>query len=236
MRSALIALSVALSLSVVAPFVSAPAADAQSREQRLERARVLYTEGVAHYEADELDQAVRKLLAAQRAWRSPDIAFNIARCFERMGDAQHGIHWFNMYLRHGRPDQAARADVQRRIAELEALRERQAAQNNQQRANPAELTAESQRLYEQGVAFYRRGEYRTAYELFQNSCNVLSIAQARGYGECQNADLAYNLAQTAERLELWGDARLHYRKYLRIQPNSPERRRVEQRMEELRNR
>ncbi|MBW2460820.1 MAG: hypothetical protein JRH11_04185 [Deltaproteobacteria bacterium] len=227
-----LALGAAMTISVTAP---APA-DAQSREQRIERARTLYTQGIVHYEADELRQAVQKLLAAQRAWRSPAFAFNIARCFERMGDAQRGIHWFRVYLRHGRPEDATRTDVNRRIAELEALRDRQSNQNNQQRANAEELTAESQRLYEQGASFYRRRQYQTAYELFQNSCNVLSVAQSNDYGACENADLSYNLAQTAEHLELWQDARLHYRQYLRIQPNSPERRQVELRMQELRSR
>ncbi|RLB57008.1 MAG: hypothetical protein DRJ42_01790 [Deltaproteobacteria bacterium] len=238
MRASFIVLSAALTLggAVTVSLVAPSAADAQSREQRLERARTLYTQGIVHYEANELSQAVQKLLAAQRAWRSPDFAFNIARCFERMGDARRGIHWFRVYLRHGRPDDATRTDVNRRIAELEALRERQSAQNNQRRANSEELTAESQRLYEQGAAFYRRRQYQTAYELFQNSCNVLSVAQSNDYGACENADLSYNLAQTAEHLELWRDARLHYRQYLRIRPNSPERRRVEQRMEELRRR
>jgi tetratricopeptide (TPR) repeat protein len=210
------------------------AADAQSRQQRIAQARQLFREGAAAYDRDELDVAVRKLLAAQRAWRSPEIAFNIARCFERMGDARRGIHWFRVYIEHGNPDEATRNDLNRRIAALEELDQRQTAQNQQQGANAAELTAESRRLYQQGVTFYGRAEYRTAYELFQNACNVLSVAQQSEYGECENADFSYNLARTAERLELWQDARLHYRKFLRLRPRSPERRAVERRMEELR--
>jgi tetratricopeptide (TPR) repeat protein len=223
----------AASLAFVMPSGTAEAQ--RTRQQRIARARQLFTEGVAAYERNELDLAVRKLLAAQRSWRSPEIAFNIARCFERMGEARRGIHWFRVYLHHGNPDEATRADVNERIAELEALRRRQQAQNQTPVANAAELTAESRRLYQQGVTFYGRGEYRTAYELFQNACNVLSVAQRSEYGECANADLSYNLARTAERLELWQDARLHYRKFLRLRPRSPERRRIERRMEELRN-
>jgi len=232
MRALLVSLLVASSALLVVP---ASTAEAQrSRQQRITRARQLFTEGVAAYERNELDLAVRKLLAAQRSWRSPEIAFNIARCFERMGEPRRGIHWFRTYLRHGSPDEATRTDVNRRIAELEALRERLQAQNQQQGANAAELTAESRRLYQQATTFYGRGEFRTAYELFQNACNVLSVAQQSEYGECANPDLSYNLARTAERLELWRDARLHYRKFLRLRPNSPERRRIERRMEELR--
>ncbi len=233
MRALLSTLLMAFAIALLTPL---PAARAQrDRQHRIAQARELFTEGVAAYERNELDVAVHKLLAAQRAWRSPEIAFNIARCFERMGDARRGIHWFRVYLRHGRPDESTRADVNHRIAELRALAERQQAQNQTTGANAAELTAESRRLYQQGVAFYGRGEYRTAYELFQNACNVLSVAQESEYGECADADLSYNLARTAERLELWGDARLHYRKFLRLRPRSPERRRIERRMEELRN-
>ena len=74
-----------------------------------------------------------------------------------------------------------------------------------------------------------------AYQVFQNACNVLSVAQRSQYGECANPDISYNLARTAERLELWGDARLHYRKFLRLSPNSPDRARIETRMQQLRN-
>jgi tetratricopeptide (TPR) repeat protein len=232
MRALVSMLLMAASITFVVPSGTAEAQ--RTRQQRIARARQLFTEGVAAYDRNELDVAVRKLLAAQRSWRSPEIAFNIARCFERMGEARRGIHWFRVYLRHGNPDEATRTEVNDRIAELEALRQRQQAQN-QTGASAAELTAESRRLYQQGVTFYGRGEYRTAYELFQNACNVLSVAQQSEYGECANADLSYNLARTAERLELWRDARLHYRKFLRLRPRSPERRRIEQRMEELRN-
>ncbi len=234
MRALLSMLLVATAIALLAPSGTAHAQ--RTRQQRIERARQLFTEGVQAYERNELDLAVRKLLAAQRTWRRPEFAFNIARCFERMGEARRGIHWFRVYLRHGRPDAETRADVNRRIAELEALRQRQQAQNQTQGANAAELTAESRRLYQQGVTFYGRGEYRTAYEIFQNACNVLSVAQQSEYGECSDADISYNLARTAERLELWRDARLHYRKFLRLRPRSPERRRIERRMEELRNR
>ena len=226
-------LAIALGLAATFLLIS-PSAQAQSREQRLETARRNYQQGVAAYEAGELHVAVRKLLAAQRAWRSPQNAFNIARCFERMGEAGKGIHWFRIYLRFGRPDGAERADIERRIAALAVLRERQQAQSSQAGPTNDELTGEAQRLYEEGLRFYRRRQYEVAYQVFQNACSTLSAAQGQQLGECDNADISYNLARTAERLERWGEARLHYRKYLRLRPNASDRAEVEARMRELR--
>lgn len=235
MRLALAMSSLVLTalVAVGSAAVVTPVAHAQSREERIARARALFREGTEAYDRGELHVAAEKLLAAQRAWRSPDIAFNIARCFERMGEAPRAIHWFTVYLEHGRPDEATRRDIERRIEEMRALEERQTHQTEAGRPTQAELAGESRRLFEQGLRFYGRRQYQVAYEAFQSSCSALAVAQGNALGECDNAELSYNLARTAEHLERWGEARLHYRKFLRLAPRSPERAGVERRMREL---
>jgi tetratricopeptide (TPR) repeat protein len=228
-----LALLLSALVTALALLTAPPVAEAQTREARIARARELFGEGIAAYDRGELHVAAEKLLAAQRSWRSPDIAFNIARCFERMGEAPRAIHWFRVYLEHGRPDEATRRDIERRMQAMQELQDRQANQTQAGRPTQAELAGESRRLFEQGLRFYERRQYQVAYEAFQSSCSALAVAQGNALGECDNAELSYNLARTAERLERWGEARLHYRKFLRLAPRSPERANVERRMREL---
>ena len=60
-------------------------------ETKQERARTLFQQGLEHYQAGRLDKALQQL---QQAWRlvpSPELAFNVARVYERMGEARQGI-------------------------------------------------------------------------------------------------------------------------------------------------
>ncbi len=211
-----LALVLLVSLSV------APSALAQSRDQRMARARDLFNEGVAAYERGELHVAVDKLLAAQRSWRSPEIAFNIARCFERMGEAPRAIHWFHVYLEHTHPDDATRADIEARIADLEAFQERQRTQVFVAPPSTNEMTAEAQTFFARGVAMFQRGQFQAAMQAFTAAQHFAPFPE-----------LLYNMAITSERLEQWRDAYDYYREYLRLRPNAPDRAGIERKIAEL---
>jgi tetratricopeptide (TPR) repeat protein len=203
---------------------TAPVA-AQPRDQRIAQARQLLLEGVAAYERGELHIAVEKLLASQRAWRSPDTAFNIARCFERMGEAPRAIHWFRVYLRHGRPDATTRTDIEQRIADLRAFQERQRTQVFVAPPSTNEMTAEAQTFFARGVSMFQRGEYEAAMQAFTAAQHFAPFPE-----------LLYNMAITSERLERWRDAYDYYREYLRLRPNAPDRAGIERKIADLRQR
>ncbi len=205
-------------------FAASPSPSAaQPREQRIARARELFMEGLQAYERGELHVAVQKLLASQRAWRSPETAFNIARCFERMGEAPYAIRWFRIYLHHGRPEPQARADIEERIRLLEQLEERQAGQVFATPPSGDELTQEAATFFQRGVAMFQGRHYEAAMQAF---------TQAHRYAPFP--ELLYNMALTAERLEQIRDAIDYYREYLRLRPNAPDRAQVERRIGELR--
>jgi len=225
MLRAIRALALLVALLAVAAPQPAAAQPAQSRQQRIDTARRLFMEGAAAYQRGELHVAVEKLLGSQRAWRSPETAFNIARCFERMGEGPKAIHWFRIYLHHGRPDARTRADVEQRIRLMDELETRQAGQIYAAPPSSDELTAEARTFFQRGVAMFNRSQFEAAMQAFTQAHRFAPFPE-----------LLYNMAITSERLDQLRDAVDYYREYLRLRRNAPDRAQVEQHVAELRER
>ena len=204
-----------------APLVATLSADAQADDGAIARARSLFEEGVSAYEGGDLRKALRCWKGAQRVWRRPEFAFNIARVLERMGEADHAISWFQVYLRHGRPTAEERADVDQRIGALTAFKHRvddQAAQP----PTDEDLTSEAREFFNNGVVMYQQRQYRAAMQAFQ---------YAERFHEFP--ELYYNMALTAEQLDDRMNAALYYERYLEGRPNAPGRAQLEERIREL---
>jgi tetratricopeptide (TPR) repeat protein len=194
-----------------------------TREQRIARMRTLFEEGAAAYDAGRLDEALRKMLEAQRTYRNPALAFNIARVYERMANAERAEYWFRAYLTHGTPTDAERADVERRIAEQRDIEARQREQVMAPPPSDDELTAEARTFFQRGVAMFARGQYRAALDAFTAAMRFAPLPE-----------IFYNLALTSERLDATRDAIDYYREYLRVRRDAPERAWIERRIAELR--
>lgn len=216
---AVVALACAALLGTGAPLYAQRDAAEQAQ---VERARQLFEDGVAAYSAGDLRAALRKMKAAQRAFRRPEFAFNIARVLERLGEAEHAISWFRVYLRHGRPGEAERTDVDSRIAELEAYRDRVEGQAIESAPSGDAITEESQTFFNNGVAMFERRQYRAAMQAFQYA------ERFRPFPE-----LYFNMALTAERLNDPSNAALYYEEYLDGRPNAPGRADIEQKIRQL---
>jgi tetratricopeptide (TPR) repeat protein len=193
-------------------------------DAQVERARQLFVTGTQHYQAGRLDEALASFLEAWRAVPGPELAYNVARTYERMGDAQHGIEFYQHYLRQAAPDAAERADVERRIAELEAIARRQREQIVALPPSQDELTQEARTFFERGVTMFRRRQYLAAMEAFTAAYNFARLPE-----------VVYNLAVTAERLNRLQDAIDYFREYARSLPReSAERPMIDRRIAELR--
>ncbi|HJL16322.1 MAG TPA: hypothetical protein RMH99_11735 [Sandaracinaceae bacterium LLY-WYZ-13_1] len=218
---ALLVSLLALSLSLAAP------AEAQRRRPspaQVERARALFVEGSRHYEAGRLNEALESFLASWRLVRNPELAYNVARTYERMGDAEHGIEFYRHYLRHAAPDASEREDVERRIEELRAIARRQRDQVLTLPPSQDELTREARTFFERGIAMYRRRRYEAAMAAFTAAYNFARLPE-----------VIYNLAVTAERLGRTRDAIDYFREYARsLDRESAERAIIDRRVEELR--
>lgn len=209
--------TLALALALTAPVQAQPA------PAQVERARQLFAEGTQHYQAGRLDEALQRFLEAWRIVPGPELAYNVARTYERMGDAQRGIEFYNHYLRQA-PEGPERQDVERRIRELEAIARRQRDQIIALPPSQDELTQEARTFFERGVAMYRRRRYDAALAAFTAAYNFARLPE-----------VVYNLAVTAERLGRTQDAIDYFREYARSLPrDSAERPMIDRRVEQLR--
>jgi len=192
---------------------------------RVARARALFQEGQAAYDAGRFAEAAERMERAWRLTRAPELAFNVGRVYERMSEYDKAIRFFRIYLRRGRPAGEERADIEARI---EALRAAKARQRNQVFTAPPsddELTQEARTFFLRGVSLYRQGHYDAAMQAF-----------VAAYRFAPLPEVLYNLAVTAERLGSRRDAVDYYREYLRLRPNAPDRGHVEREIERLRGR
>lgn len=218
-------LSAALVAVLLATTLGLPSrADAQSEEE-LARARALFVEGQAAYDAGDFQVAAAKMREAYDLTHSPELAFNVARVYERMSEYAEAIRYFRIYLRRGQPDADARADVERRIAALREAEQR--SRDHVFTAPPSddELTREARTFFTRGVAMFRRREYEAAMQAFTAAHRFAPLPE-----------VLYNMAVVSEQLGARRDAIDYYREYLRLRPNAPDRGFVEREIERLRGR
>lgn len=230
-RSALAMAIVSIGSSTWVAIPSASAQHGASAQQAasgpdattFERAQELFRQGVAAYDAGRLDEAARLLREADRLVHTPELAFNLGRVYERMGEATEAIRSFERYLREGQPTPQERADIERRIAALRDLERRMREQLMTTPPTGDEMTQEARRFFERGVAMFRRRRYEAALQAFTAAYNFSRLPE-----------VIYNLAVASERTGRLQDAVDYYREYLRARPEDPGRRQIERHVEQLR--
>lgn len=215
-----ISLAVVLSMALTGAFaVHVSAQD----EAALARARDRFAAGLAAYDAGRLDEAARLLLEADAMVHFPELTFNIARVYERMGEAREAIRFFERYLREARIEEAERADVERRIAAMRELERRMRDQVMTIPPTGDEMTQEARTFFERGVAMFRRRRFDAALQAFTAAYNFARLPE-----------VVYNLAVASERTNQRQDAVDYYREYLRMRPDGADRAHVERRITALR--
>lgn len=222
--------AIGLVLAALLGFAVAAPAEAQRREPtraQLDRAQALFIEGSRHYQAGRLNEALERFLGAWRIVPNPDLAYNVARTYERMSDSQHAIEFYGFYLRRAAPDAAEREDVERRIRELEDVARRLRGQIRTLPPSDDTLAQEARTWFERGIRMYRRRHYEAAMAAFTAAYNFTRPNPP--------AEVVYNLGMTAERLEHRQDAIDYYREYARMLPrDSAERRAIDEQVRRLR--
>ncbi len=180
-------------------------------------ARTLFTQGQEAYAAGDFPRAFERFLCAYRISRSPDLAYNVARVAERMGESGGALRYYRLYLESDpAPTEADRTAVLEKVVELRARIEAEAQGGTPRPPTEEELRGEAQRWFERGLVVYRRGEYEAALQAFTEA-----------YRFARLPDIVYNLARTCERMDRRGDAVDYYREYLRRRPDAPDRAEVE---------
>lgn len=226
MRLSPLLFSLALITACLSGVAAQTSAQAQTpTDEQVARARTLFTEGQAAYDAGRFQEAVAKMREAYEITNSAELAFNVARVYERMSEYADAIRYFRIYLRQGQPSAEVRADVEGRI---EALREAERRSRDHVFTAPPsddELTREARTFFTRGVAMFRRGEYEAAMQAFTAAHRFAPLPE-----------VLYNMAVVSERLGSNRDAIDYYREYLRLRPTAPDRGFVEREIERLRGR
>jgi tetratricopeptide (TPR) repeat protein len=105
----------------------APAEDeAPPEDPNYERAVEAYRRGTELYNEAKFREALESFQEAATLYASPDFQFNIAKCYERLGEYENAIRSYELYLRTAEDSgdraviEASIADLQRRIEERDA--------------------------------------------------------------------------------------------------------------------
>src|SRR4051794_469646 len=93
---------------------------AAQEDPNLEVARGHFRTGVAYFDRGEYAKALSEFKAARALSGRPELDFNIAKAYERLGDAARALSYYERYFQ-ARPDAGPDAEARE---QLEALRRR----------------------------------------------------------------------------------------------------------------
>ncbi len=194
-----------------------------THDEELRHAKQCFAAARTAYAAGKLAEARDGFTCAFELAPSPELEWNLARVYERMGDANQGIRFYLLYLDSSALKAEERVSIERRVAALEELRDRQRQQVKGQLPSERELGSEARAFFDRGVKLYHRGNYVAALVAF--------AAALRASGA---PELHYNLAVASERLHKPSDALDHFRAYLAAKPDADDKADVETRIAALR--
>lgn len=212
------------------PSAPPPQAAPPPDSPQMASARAQFTEGMRAYQANDFGRAAELLTQVDAVIPSPELAYNIAYCYQRMADTERAIRYFRRYLETGSPPDAVRADVNTRITQMEALAVRQREMTMTLPPSMDAMTADAASLFASGQEMFRRRRYPAALQAFSAAAAAFQAV------DVEVPELVYNLAVTSEHLEQLDDAADYYDEYLRQRPADPEADRIRAHVTELRGR
>lgn len=111
-----------------------PPQPARAQDEQTEKARSHFEKGTAFYNLARFKEALVEFEAGYLQKSDPIFLYNIAQCHRQMNNPTEALRFYRTYLRNA-PKAPNRADVERRISDLEAL---QAEQEKARSAAPRE--------------------------------------------------------------------------------------------------
>jgi tetratricopeptide (TPR) repeat protein len=204
-----------------------PTADTPSAEDspQLVEATACFRDAHAAYVAGDLARALSGFLCTYERAPSPELQWNLARVYDRMGEADEAIRHYRAYLAAADLSPKERKQTEQRIQAVEEMRARQLAVLTEPKPSHDALSAEARRFYDRGVKLFGRGQYQSAMAAFTAALHMSGAPE-----------LHYNLAVSAERLQRWQEASDHYRAYLAAAEDPADRETIEGRIAALRSR
>lgn len=110
---------IALLLLLAPALVAPPTAGAgEIHDAETARARSHLRAGVAYYDEARYEDAAHEMEEAYRLRPLPDLQYNLAQCYERLGRVRDAVAAYRKYL-EGKPDAEDRAEIAQRVQNLE---------------------------------------------------------------------------------------------------------------------
>lgn len=197
-----------------------PSAQPQAASRPVsEDARACFQKAQAAYAIGDLASALAGFLCAFRAAPSPELHYNLARVYERMGDAEESTRHYRAYLAQAEvtPKELKRIEV--RLQALQDLSERQRPPLEPTKPSAAAMSTEARSFYDRGVKLFRMRQYAAALAAFSAALQMSNAPE-----------LHFNLAVVAERMNRAQEAADHYRAYLAARGDAKDRDRIEERI------
>lgn len=198
------------------PVTKAPAAAVS------DAAKACFQKAQSAYAAGDLASALAGFKCAYDAAPSAELDYNIARVYERMGDAEESTRHYRAYLAKADVTPKELKRIQAKLQALKELRERQHPPLTPAQPSAAAMSAEARVFYDRGVKLYRTKQYPAALAAFSAALQMSNAPE-----------LHFNLAVVAERLDRTQEAIDHYRAYLAARPDARDRDQIEARIDEL---
>src|SRR5688572_15762999 len=114
-RLCLLSLLLLYATSALADEPSSKTAPVEEKATQKEKARLLFLEAEARYQAEDFPGARALYEAAYLTYRDPAFLYNLAQCYRREGDAATAAALFERYLEE-EPKAESRAEILEAIA------------------------------------------------------------------------------------------------------------------------
>jgi tetratricopeptide (TPR) repeat protein len=184
-----------------------------------DEARACFQRGQSAYAAGDLFTALAGFQCAFAAAPSPELHYNLARVYERMGEAEESTRHYRAYLAQTQVTPREKKKIEARLQALQDLRDRQKPPPDASKPSAEAMSAEARSFYERGVKLYRAKQYPAAQAAF---FAALQLSNA--------PELHFNLAVVAERMNHPSEAVDHYRAYLASRTDAKDREEIEERI------
>ncbi len=113
-----------LAVAALSLCMSSARADKKADEAKKEQARVFYAEGTKAYNLGNFELAIKNYKDAYNALPEPVFLYNIAQAYRLAGDFNQALFFYKSFMRN-MPTAPNIAEVERRVAEMEAALEQQ---------------------------------------------------------------------------------------------------------------
>jgi tetratricopeptide (TPR) repeat protein len=122
---------------------------ASAQDEKTERARIHLKAAIAYYDEARYEDAAREMEAAYQLKPLPDLQYNLAQCYERLGRYNDAATAYETYLK-GNPTAPDRKLVETRIGNL-----RQRAAAVASGSQPAPLPAPTEKVVFKTIVVYK---------------------------------------------------------------------------------